>query len=145
MYVAVRVETVAQWNCVHPRVTPWFWRVEASKRAKEAICTTRRRCRADIPLWHLANLGSTKFNDGGSNFIVRTFENHWASTTHPMYPSHISSDYWINLHNLSYSDLQPVFGWYIQHITGLFESASYLHLCHSCDLGLYESNPSVRV
>ena len=141
MYVSVQVETVAQWNCVHQRVTPLILTsrsVEASKRAKEAICTTRRACRADIPLWHLAHLGSTTSNDGGSDFIVRTFENHWTSTT---YPSHISSDDWNNLiHNLLYSDLQPVFGWYIQHVTGLFKSASYLHDSHSCDLGLYESN-----
>jgi hypothetical protein len=46
-----------------------------SRHGKEAICTTRRACRADIPLWHLAMLPDYLLSDGGPNFRVRTYEN----------------------------------------------------------------------
>ena len=46
-----------------------------SRHGKEAICTTRRACRADIPLWHLAMLPDYLLSDGGPNFRVGTYEN----------------------------------------------------------------------
>ena len=106
-----------------------------SRHGKEAICTTRRACRADIPLWHLAMLPDYLLSDGGPNFRVRTYEN---LGIQPLIQPHIQW-WWINLvDNLLYPILQPVFGWYIQHITGLL----YAYYQQNPFLGDWYPHPS---